>query len=487
ISLLVLMPVPYVNASAANLFPDRHARMIVSAAGILVEIFFTSVALFLWINLGDGLLRDIAFVVMTISGVSTVLFNANPLVKFDGYHFLADWLEIPDLAKRSGRYWSWLGKRYLLKVARLEPMDIAPGETKWLLLYAPASWFYRWLILAVIVTWMSDISLLLAIVVGIWFLMSLLVTPAFKISKYLWQSPDLSGKRLRSIATTGLLMLMLVIAVSVIPAPFSTITQGVVWAPDESRVRAAADGFVDDVLVVQNAMVTAGQPLIQLKNERLITHRQQLEAQLTAIDARLSASQQTDRNKAEQLRHESETVRAELERITEQTQALVIRSHTAGRVIIPRLADLPGRYIHQGDPLGYVLGQSETRLRAAIRQNDAKNLSQFQGSVSVKFNRPGNNILSASILQIQPAAGNQLPSPALGYPGGGIFLTDPADDKGQKTLTPIFLVDLRLPGQPVEHIGHRVWIRFDHGDKPLLQQWAIQWKQLLMQHFSSQA
>lgn len=487
VSLLVLMPVPYVNASAANLFPDKHARMIVSAAGIMVEVFFTSVALLLWINLGDGLLRDAAFVVMTISGISTVLFNANPLVKFDGYHFLADWLEIPDLAKRSGRYWSWLGKHYLLKVPRLESMDIAPGETKWLMLYAPASWAYRWMILVVIVAWMSSVSLLLAIAAALWFLNALLVTPAVKIVKYLWQSADLSGQRLRSIVTSSLLILTLVIAVGIVPAPFATVAQGVVWAPDESRVRAAAAGFVDAVLVSQNELVSPGQPLIKLQNQHLLTHKKQLKAQLAAVDARLNASWQTDRSKADQLKHQFKTLRAELERVTEQIQALVIRSNTDGRVIIPQLSHLAGRYIRQGDALGHVLGQSETRLRAAVRQHDAKLLSQLEGSVSVKFNHQSDRILAARILQSQPSASYQLPSPALGFPAGGTFLTDPSDQEGLTTLQPFFLVDLVLPNYPVQQIGNRVWVRFDHGYKPILQQWAIQWKQLLMQHFSSQA
>jgi putative peptide zinc metalloprotease protein len=77
VSLLVLMPVPYVDASAATLFTDKYARIIVSAAGIITEVFFASLGLLIWLNVSDGVLRDIAFTVMVIGGVSTVMFNGN--------------------------------------------------------------------------------------------------------------------------------------------------------------------------------------------------------------------------------------------------------------------------------------------------------------------------------------------------------------------------------------------------------------------------
>lgn len=486
ISLLVLMPVPYVNASAANLFPDKHARMLVSAAGILAEVFLASIALFLWLNVSDGWLRDISFVVMTISGISTVIFNANPLIKFDGYHFLTDWLEIPDLAKRSGQHWIWLGKRYLLRVPQLLRMNLTPGENKWLYLYAPLSWSYRWLILIVITQWMAQFSLLLAMVVSAYFLHSLLLKPIWKGSRYLWQSSELSRQRARSIIGISTLILTLFIAVLIIPAPFSTTTQAVVWAPDESRIRASASGFVEKILVNQGDSVVPGQPLIQLENDLLLTRKEQLQARLFAIHARLKATQQQDRSLARQLQHESETVRSELALVTQQSEELLIKSMTEGTVIVPQLADLSGRFLQQGDSLGYILGNSELRLRAAIAQQDFNKLNQYPGKVMAQLGNPENNAQPVNIVQIRPSATYDLPSPALSYSNGGEFLTDPTDEQKQTTMSPIFLVDLTVPGLPTKQLGRRVWLRFDHGKKPLLQQWALHWEQLFIQHFSSQ-
>ena len=97
---LVFLPVPYVDASASAVFPEKHRRMVVSAAGIAVELIMASVALFVWLVVEPGFVRHLAYAVMLVGGVSTLLFNGNPLLRFDGYYVLADAIEIPNLATR---------------------------------------------------------------------------------------------------------------------------------------------------------------------------------------------------------------------------------------------------------------------------------------------------------------------------------------------------------------------------------------------------
>ena len=106
IMFLVLIPVPYVDASAASGFRDKSKRMIVGAIGIMVELFLGSLALFVWLGAEPGAVHAVAYNVMLISGVSTILFNGNPLLRFDGYYVLADALEIPNLGSRLTKYLS---------------------------------------------------------------------------------------------------------------------------------------------------------------------------------------------------------------------------------------------------------------------------------------------------------------------------------------------------------------------------------------------
>ncbi|MGH9362025.1 MAG: hypothetical protein ACRD2T_08915, partial [Thermoanaerobaculia bacterium] len=101
IILLVLTPLPYVDASASTALRSKRERIFVGAAGMVVEVFIASLALFFWLNAEAGLLRSIAYNIVFVAGVSTILFNANPLLRYDGYYILSDLLEIPNLRARS--------------------------------------------------------------------------------------------------------------------------------------------------------------------------------------------------------------------------------------------------------------------------------------------------------------------------------------------------------------------------------------------------
>jgi len=114
VALLVLVPAPYVDASASSGFARRSQRAAVAAAGIMVETTLAALALLLWLNVQPGLVRDVALVVMFIGGVSTLLFNGNPLLRFDAYYVLCDLLDLPNLATRSSAWWSYLVRRHLL-------------------------------------------------------------------------------------------------------------------------------------------------------------------------------------------------------------------------------------------------------------------------------------------------------------------------------------------------------------------------------------
>ncbi|UCD79016.1 MAG: peptidase M50, partial [Desulfobacterales bacterium] len=93
IMLLVFTPIPYVDASAASAFRKKRERILVGAAGMLIEFFFAALAVFVWVNAQPGPLRAVAFNVMLIAGVSSVLFNGNPLLRYDAYYILVDILE----------------------------------------------------------------------------------------------------------------------------------------------------------------------------------------------------------------------------------------------------------------------------------------------------------------------------------------------------------------------------------------------------------
>ncbi|HEX4194345.1 MAG TPA: hypothetical protein VHY80_14660, partial [Stellaceae bacterium] len=143
IMLLVFLPVPYVDASSSSAFRGRWHRALVGAAGIMVELALASLAMVFWTEIGTGLARAALFNIMIIGGVSTVLFNGNPLLRFDGYYVLSDLVEIPNLDTRSRRYLLYLIQRYLLGLDEIESPVQGPGERGWFIVYSIAAFAYR--------------------------------------------------------------------------------------------------------------------------------------------------------------------------------------------------------------------------------------------------------------------------------------------------------------------------------------------------------
>src|ERR1043166_1534345 len=101
VTFLFFTPAPYMDASAAGAFSSRWRRAAVSLAGIGVELAIGAAALLAWLALERGVLSDVAFVLLAVCLGSSVLFNANPLLRFDGYHALCDLVDSPNLALRS--------------------------------------------------------------------------------------------------------------------------------------------------------------------------------------------------------------------------------------------------------------------------------------------------------------------------------------------------------------------------------------------------
>jgi len=131
IMLLVLVPTPYVDASTAWSFPSKWHRVFVGAAGMIVELFVAALCAFVWHFTNPAaypLVSQLAYNAMFVASVSTVIFNANPLLRYDGYYILSDWLEIPNLRQKSTEYALGLIKRHVFGVKSSQPLP-PPGRS----------------------------------------------------------------------------------------------------------------------------------------------------------------------------------------------------------------------------------------------------------------------------------------------------------------------------------------------------------------------
>ncbi|WP_415894451.1 hypothetical protein ACMXYN_08750 [Neptuniibacter sp. PT8_73] len=483
VMLLVLMPIPYVEASSATAFPERHKRVVVSAAGIMVELFLASIAMFVWLNVEAGIVRAIAFNVMLIGGVSTLFFNGNPLLRFDGYYIMSDLIEMPNLATRSKKYLAYLTQRYLFSVTD-QHSPAERGERGWLIFYGIASFAYRMFIMFVIILFIAGELFFIGVLLAIWAITTQLVLPLFKMLDFLFTHSRLKHKRSKAITYSAVGLAGLFIMLFVIPAPSKTLAEGVIWLPEKSHVRMQVDGFVEELLVYQNTIVQEGQPLIQSHDPFLEAQSVLLKAQRRELEARLVQLQFANRSQALVIRKEIESLEAEQSRIQEQLESLTVYSGATGLFIVPSAIDLPGRFMNRGDIIGYVLEPTTTRIRTVVSQNQIGLVRNRTEKVDAWIESADKLPQEAKIEREVPGGIFKLPSKALGSTGGGKFPVDLSDPDGLKTLERFFQFDLLLPDiEEIGNIGGRVNVRFDHGYEPLAFQWYRQLKQLLLSRF----
>jgi putative peptide zinc metalloprotease protein len=501
ISVLMLMPVPYVDASSAAGFRERHRRVVVSLMGILAETTLAALAALLWLHMADGIAREIAFGVMVIGGVSTVLFNGNPLMRYDAYHALADAIESPGLGGRSDAYWRYLARRYVLGVSAAVPPAVARGERRWLLGYGLASGVYRLVAAVLVVGWLVGVHLFIGALAALWFVFSVLGRPAWRLLDYVRHAPELGGRRARAGAFTAVALGAPLLVVFALPWPDATRAEGVVLAPEQSQLRAGAEGFVERVLVQDGQLVAAGEVVVQLRDPDLATELERVQARLRGLDVAYHNAVFRQPAQANAVEQDILRASAERERVEARIAALAVRSDVAGRVALSQAQDLAGVYIARGALVGHVLANDRVSLRVVVSQADVARLQQTPGRIEVRLADGGidsrGNARARAVAEPQttaavanlraqtPAALQKLPSAALGDRAGGAIVTDPADPEGLRTLEPMFSFDLWLPHRSLERIGARASVRFDHGSSPLALQWYRSLQQLFIGQFSA--
>jgi len=484
IVLVALTPIAYVDASVSAAFPEKQQRLAVAGSGVAVELFLASVGLFVWLNVASGLISAVAFNVMLIGGVSTLLINGNPLLHYDGYYILSDLLEIPNLAQRSKHYLGYLARQYLLDIDAVESPVRAPGERGWFLVYGPIAFGYRIIVLVGLVMVLSSRFLGVGILIAFWGTLSVAIVPAIRTATQFLNSPEALRRRSRLIGIGGALVLGVGLVFFVLPVPFRTSAQGVVWLPEQSMIRAGATCELAELLVPAEQFVARNTPLIRGVDPFLETRIKVFQARLAELYATYHAQPLHERLKRKIILDKIAAAEADLRSAKEKQSHLLIRSPSQGRLVLMDSHHLAGRFVQKGELLGYIIADHRPLVRTVVRQADIGLVRQHITGVAVRLADQSGKTLQAEIERLVPAGQLKLPTAALGTSGGGVIPVDPADPDGLRPLDAIFQVDLRLPEAIRNpHIGVRAYVRFEHGTMPMAMQWFRQLRQMLLRRF----
>jgi putative peptide zinc metalloprotease protein len=484
VNFMLFMPIPYVNVSTATHFRNKYKRILVSAAGIIVETFLAASGLLLFLMTEPGLIQDIGFNMFVIGGISSLFFNGNPLLKFDAYYILADAIAIPNLYERSGRYWCYLAQRYLFRISSAISPAYALGESVWLAIYGFLSRAYKLVVLWFIVTFIMDVSLFIGVVIAIWLISLQLGLPIWKAFRFILSSPSLNRKRGQTWAISLGIVSLLITLLGFVPVPSYTLAQGVVWQPDNAQLIAAEDGFAEVPLVDNNQVVEAGTTVLRLADPFLATQKRIATAKVRELQSQYRAYRVSDYSQAGITKEAIRIAESELDYIIEKDQSMWIKADKSGRVLLPEIDDLPGRLIRKGDLLGYIIGDDQAlTVRIAVTQDHIGQVRNHVAGISVRFISEPTTSYSATIIRQAPEATNRLPSAALSIRGGGNFIVDPSSSNGRIINEKVFLIDLELTTiNKHAPLGTRAYIRIHHGSEPL----AIQWYRSIRQAFLRQ-
>ncbi|MDH5708672.1 MAG: hypothetical protein OEY75_06115 [Hylemonella sp.] len=486
IVLLVFIPVPYVEASASSVFKRKFDRAMVGAAGMVVELFVAAVAFYFWLLLEPSILRAVLFNVMLVASVSALLFNGNPLLRYDAYYILSDLIEMPNLAQRAMRYWGYLIERYAFGVKEDSP-ETARSDQIWLVVYGALSTLYRIFVTIAIALFVASGFFFIGVLLAVWAVVAMALLPLAKAARHLVTSPRLQAQRLRVWSVSGGLLLALFVGLFVVPVPFRSVAQGVAWLPESAQVRSAHAGFAREVVARPGSLVQAGDLLLVMTSPELEAEVATAQARAAELQAVYLAKFSSDRAQAAIAHRQWRAAEAYHSVQRERLGTLHVRAGSAGTFIVPQASDMPGRFYAQGELLGYVLDRPYLLARVVVQQETADLVRGATTAVQLRLAHRPEVALEGRLQREVPAGDEYLPSRVLAVEGGGQIATDPRDSHGARTLERTFQFDIEFVGgsaQPASaYFGERIHARFEHPSEPLAWQWYRGVRRLFLSQF----
>jgi putative peptide zinc metalloprotease protein len=445
---VLFVPMGYVDATASLGFASRWRRMMVAAAGMYAEFFVAALCAIWWARSPEGPTATVLHNAVVTGTVITLFFNANPLMRFDGYYLLSDLLELPNLSTRGRnwvvRAWLWLltGHKHVRPAAPRNREDVI------IAIYGISAFAWQTLVAAGLILAASTLlrgggMLIAAFAVLVW-----IGVPLLRFGEMLGEQ---IGRDPRRIANASLRAIALSVAIGFIlfiPFHKPVASEGVVELADTRVLRAECPGFVASVHVTDGDTVSEGQLLIVLHNE-------QAASDLAA--ARIDLAQQELKGRVAYAREDVASWQAEQARVASLRKAvseherlvasLRIVAPFAGRVHSRQLAHIEGAFAKTGDELLRIGRAEGNDVKLAISQDAEPHFREALGRhVHVRVNgRAATG--GATLTNLEARASREVRHPELtALAGGALALRAGSDPKAARyeLAEPYFEATARL-------------------------------------------
>ena len=446
--MLLFTPMAYVNVTSMWRFASRWHRIVVAAAGMYVELFIAFISVVVW-SRTEGMVADTAFQIFIMSSVTTILFNANPLMRFDGYFILSDVLGVANLYPKGTK---WFGDRMksLVFGTPKTPNIIPRGEFWRCAIYGSMAFFWKILI---------SISLTIGASV---------LLPNFGIflallGAFMWIAMPLYNKYQQTIGTkakhpiskkrlaisAGTFAVVAALLFFVLGAPATKSAPAIVQFSNETILRADSPGFINEILVESGADVKEGDLLVRLRNQELLDEVTVLSCSVEESRIQVRIHQQSDELGLATVEEERLAgLEEQLEKKTKMAQSLEIRAPFDGFVFQRKLQNMHGQFVEQGDPVLNVAQHRSKEVIVSIDQRDLDSVKENQGQ-EIRVMISGMPVFRSRFTRVNPRATTATTHPSLCAFAGGQLPVKPAasesaDGPSFELLSPRFSAELSL-------------------------------------------
>jgi putative peptide zinc metalloprotease protein len=419
VMLMFFAPVAYVDVTTSWRFRSKWQRIHIAAAGMIAELFIAALATLVWSCTEPGPLNLLAFNAIVMASITTVLFNANPLMRFDGYYILSDLLEIPNLYALGQQSVSGWFRRWVLGLPTA-PSGQATSRQNVIRGYGWLSLVWRvvtlgGILIASTVMFRGAGIVLTIVAAAMW-----LGVPAIRFARFIWNgSPTEQPDRLRFVTTASLAGGAVAALLAFVPWPLATRAPAIVEYSPLTIVRTASAGFVREIRVSEGQAIQSGDVLAVLENAELELELADLDLAIlqSQLKARVNEKNQHVAAHQAEMEHAESLAKKRQEKLA-QVNGLTVRSPISGRVLDRSLDALVGRYFSAGSELVSIGAEDQKDVQVAISQD---HLDVFAANVRapVTIRLPGGDAIGAVLEKVSPRASLTPPHPSLCAPQGG--------------------------------------------------------------------
>jgi putative peptide zinc metalloprotease protein len=486
VMLIVFTPLPYVDTTSSWAFRNRWHRALVGSGGMLVELFIAAIAVFVWANTGSGVLHSLAYNIIFIASVSTLLFNANPLLRFDGYYILSDLLDVPNLYTRGQAQLKYLAEKFLFGCEDVSSPSQRRNETFWLGFYGVTSMAYRFVIFVGIILFVGDKYLILGVIMAAILITLWLVRPPVVFVNYLLTSPALAKTRLRAMSVSAMLILLFVLSLGVLSFPDSFRAPGVMQSTEFVQLVNNTSGKLEEVFVTPGTQVKKGTPIARMSNWDLENQIKIVRAQWRQVINTERVAHSAADTDLEPIEKRKGSILAKMQRLMAMKESLVVLAAQDGVWIAPYAEDLVGSWLVRGSSLGLIVDPDHFYFSAVISQDEASDLFDEEiTDASIRVHGQAEEEVAVLNHTMIPFQHERLPSAALGWRGGGDIAVSLENAEGTIAVEPFFRIDADIDSDRVTILhGASGLIRFSLTPKPLLVQWERNLRQLLQRRYN---